>query len=161
MPMSDAIRHLIVDTNLLIYYLHPASADTKTVRDRCIALFDAATRAEWSGLRVYVPAIAVAEAIGVLDKYRYCTWAGPATQRPELRLSATQHRKARDLLKDAIRDRRIEQIDHEHSHVSLAELISPINQKYQFRRKKKSKHKSKSKHKIITCKRTSKTTNSN
>jgi len=134
--MSEPTRHVIVDTNLLIYYLHPSSADTKTVRDRCQVLFDAAIRAEWSGLRLYVPAISVAEAIGVLDKYRFCTWSGPVRQNPTVRLSTIDYREARDTLKNAIRSRVIEQIDHEPSHVSLAEFISPINQKFQFRRRR-------------------------
>lgn len=99
--MSDATRHLIVDTNLLIYYLHPQSADTKTVRERCRVLFKSAIDARWPGLRLYVPAISVAEAVGVLDKYRHCTWAGPVLQNPALRLSSRQYRQARDGLKNA------------------------------------------------------------
>jgi hypothetical protein len=138
--MSDATRHLIVDKNLLIYYLHPTSADTKTVRERCRVLFKAAINARWPGLRLHVPAISVAEAIGVLDKYRHCTWAGPVKQNAALRLNANQYKQARDELKTAIRQHLIEQIDHEPTHVSLAELISPINQKYQFRRRRKSQN---------------------
>lgn len=132
--MDDPRRHVIVDTNLLIYYLHPQSADTKTVRERSKTLFDAALKANWSSIRLYVPAISVAEAMGVLDKYRYCTWAGPVHQDPSKRLSSKQYKRAKHTLNKAIQSRRLEQIDHEPSHVSLASLISPVNQKYQFRR---------------------------
>lgn len=139
--MADPKRHVVVDTNLLIYFLHPNSADTKTVRDRCEYLFGAALDASWSGLRLYVPAISVAEAIGVLDKYRFCTWAGPVKQDPAKRLNSQDYRRARSVLADAIRTGRLEQLDHEPSHVSLASLISPVNQMYQYRRRRTGKGK--------------------
>jgi predicted nucleic acid-binding protein len=139
--MDDPRRHVIVDANLLIYYLHPESADTITVRDRCRVLFDSVLTAKWSGIRLYVPAISVAEAIGVLDKYRFCTWSGPVKGHPSRRLSSPEYRMARRRLLEAIRIRQLEQIDHEPTHVSLASLISPVNQIFQFRRHRGAGHK--------------------
>lgn len=87
-----------------------------------------------------MPASSVAEAIGVLDKYRHCTWARPVAKNKASRLKPREYEAARALLKGAISNRFIEQVDHEPTHVSLAELISPINQSYQFRRKRGKSH---------------------
>jgi predicted nucleic acid-binding protein len=142
--MDDPRRHVIVDTNLLIYYLHPGSADTATIRERCRVLFESVLTANWSGIRLYVPAISVAEAIGVLDKYRFCTWSGPVKGDSSKRLSSSEYKKARNILTEAIRTRQLEQIDHEPTHVSLASFISPINQMFQFRRHRGQRHRVKS-----------------
>lgn len=134
-------RHVVVDTNLLADYLHPAAARSPRVADRVRVLFDAVLVAKWTDIKVYVPAIAVAEAISVLDKYRFCRWHGPAKKNPAVRLHTAEYKRAQNLLHQAVTKRQLEQIDHEPCHVVLASLLSPVNHIYQYRRKRAHSHK--------------------
>ena len=135
--MQDSVRHVVLDANVLSVFLHPGSTHNEHVRERSRLLLQAGLNACWPGIRLYTPAICIAEAMGVLDKYRFCTWFNPVRADPSRRLSATDHEYARTYLAEAVRNHRIEQLDQEPNHVLLAGLVSPVNARYQIRRKVK------------------------
>ncbi len=140
--MVDAVRHIVIDTSILGDFLHPRRTKASTRAQRSHMLLAAAINANWPCLRVYTPAICIAEAIGILDSYRFCTWGKELSKNPNLRLSSRSYRTARQTLTDAVKRRKIEQIEHEPTHVLLAGLISPVNNRFQIRRKKRVKNSS-------------------
>lgn len=133
--MLDPVRHVVIDANIIASYFHPGSVKNPILRARCKALLDSAIKAQWPGIRLFSPAICVAEAMSVLDKYRFCTWHGPLRSDPTARLSAKRYKRSRDALAAAVRARIIERLPHEHEHVLLSGLVSPINNGHQIRRK--------------------------
>jgi hypothetical protein len=133
--MQDPVRHVVVDANTLGAFLYANSTGSANLQQRSQVLLGAAIQGQWPGIKLYTPAICIAEALGVLDKYHFCTWHGPAKNDPSKRLSAMAYEAARDLLIGAVRSRTIEQLEHEPGHVLLAGLVSPVNQNYQIRRK--------------------------
>lgn len=133
--MQDPVRHVVVDANTLGAFLYANSTGSDDLQQRSQTLIGAALHARWPGIKLYTPAICIAEALGVLDKYRFCTWHGPAKNDRTKRLSASDYETARDLFAGAVRSRMIEQLEHEPAHVLLAGLVSPVNQHYQIRRK--------------------------
>ncbi len=133
--MHDPIRHVVIDANILSAYLHPGSVSSSHVRDRSSILLEAAISSQWPGLRLYTPSICIAEALGVLDKYRFCTWHGPLKNDPTRRMKRKDYESSRDKLAQAVKERVIEQLSHDPSHVLLAGLVSPINNNLQIRRR--------------------------
>ncbi len=133
--MQDPVRHVVVDANTLGAFLYANSTGSANLQQRSQVLIGAALQGRWPGIKLYTPAICIAEALGVLDKYHFCTWHGSAKNDPTKRLSASAYATARDLLTGAVRSRTIEQLEHEPGHVLLAGLVSPVNQHYQIRRK--------------------------
>jgi hypothetical protein len=133
--MQDPVRHVVVDANTLGAFLYINSTGSANLQQRSQILIGAAVQGRWPGIKLYTPAICIAEALGVLDKYRFCTWHGPAKTDSTKRLSESAYETARDLLIGAVRNRTIEQLEHEPGHVLLAGLVSPVNQNYQIRRK--------------------------
>lgn len=127
--------HIVVDTNILVDYLHPGACMSRRLAERVRVLFDSALVAKWTDVKLHIPAIAVVEAIGTLDKYRFCTWHGPVRNNPSVRLSAAAYKKARQAIHEAVTHRRFEQIEHEPCHVVLSSLVSQVNHIYQYRRK--------------------------
>lgn len=128
--------HIVVDTNILVDYLHPGACTSRRLADRVRVLFDSALIAKWTDVKLHIPAIAVVEAIGTLDKYRFCTWHGPVRKNPDVRLSAAAYKKARQAIHEAVTQRRFEQIEHEPCHVVLSSLVSQVNHIYQYRRQR-------------------------
>lgn len=135
--MSDPVQHVVVDANTLSAFLHPQSTNSVPLQDASRILLGAVLHGNWPGIRLYSPAICIAEALAVLDKYRFCTWHGPVKSDPSKRLSAADYTQARDSLTNAVRSRRIEQLEHEPNHVLLAGLVSPVNNMYQIRRRRR------------------------
>lgn len=127
-------NHIVVDANLLIDYLHPRSCNSPRLAERLKVLFQSTLVARWPDIRLYIPAIAVAEVLAALDKYRYCTWTGPVKRDASLKLSPSEHRQVVDTFLAKVTTRACEQIDHEPSHIPLVSLLSPINHKYKYRR---------------------------
>ena len=134
--MKDPIRHVVVDTNILGDFLYPKSTRATKRVGRSQVLMSAVVNAKWPAIKLYTPAICIAESMGILDKYRFCTWGREVKQDPTLKLSAADYRTARKLLTDAVGQRTIEQLEHEPTHVLLAGLISPVNSHFQIRRNK-------------------------
>lgn len=137
--MVEQTRHLVIDANVLSAFLYGASTNAKNVSERSRILLNAALQANWSGVRLYTPSICIAEAMGVLDKYRFCKWHGAVRKDNGLRLSSVDHAKSRDQLLRAVKERIIEQLSHDSDHVMLAGLVSPINNHYKIRTGKKVK----------------------
>ncbi len=71
----------------------------------------------------------------MLDKYRFCTWHGPLRSNPSGKLSSAEYSKARDSMANAVKNRLIERLSHDHEHVLFSGLVSPINNSHQIRRK--------------------------
>jgi phosphosulfolactate phosphohydrolase-like enzyme len=137
--MKDPIRHVVVDTNILGDFLYPNG--TKAVKrvERSKILLSAVLNARWPAIKLYTPAICIAEAMGILDKYRFCSWGNDIKKDSSLKLSAADYRSARKVLTDAVGQRTIEQLEHEPTHVLMAGLISPVNSYFQIRRNKRKK----------------------
>ncbi|MBB02580.1 MAG: hypothetical protein CMJ47_08045 [Planctomyces sp.] len=71
--------------------------------------------------------------MAILDKYRYCEWGKDIKKNPALRMSDTDYVTARLTLGDAIKTRKIEQLEHEPLHVLMTGLISPVNSYFQMK----------------------------
>lgn len=140
--MQDPVRHVVVDACVLSAFLHPGSTVNLKVRERSRLLLAAALMAKWPGLKLYTPATCIAEAMCVLDKFRFCTWHGPVKADSSKQLGTKEYEAARNLLAEVVKKRLVEQIEHEPAHVLLAGLVSPINNRYQIRRKRRGKGKS-------------------
>jgi len=134
------VRHIVLDTNSLSAGLVPHSVHSQRLRQRAAQLVRCRLLAGWESLRLYAPGICVAEILTLLDKYRFCTWFGPVKKDPRRRLNARAYRTVRSAFLRCLHDRRIEQIDLDHKQIELVELISPLNQRYQFRRRRATKN---------------------
>lgn len=134
MYMKSPLKHVVVDTNILGDFLHPSSTKATARANRSQEILNSAVLGNWPLVKIYTPAICIAEAIGIIDKYRFCTWGRELTRDSSLRLSKRQHTAARQVLTKAVATRKIEQLEHEPNHILLAGLVSPINANYQIRR---------------------------
>jgi hypothetical protein len=137
--MREPVRHVVLDANIIAAYFCPNSTNSLRVRERSQVLIDAVLKAHWPNIRLYSPGICIAEARAVIDKYRFCTWWGPLKADPSKKLRAPEYRAAQRNLAQAVQSRRIEQMEHEPAHVLLAGLLSPVNNCFQFRRRRASK----------------------
>ena len=137
--VRDPVRHVVVDANVLSAFLYPGSMANAKTRERSRILLGAALAAKWPGLRIYTPGICIAASMCVLDKYRFCTWHGPAKLDASKQMAASDYEASRNLLADAVQKRVIEQVQYEPGHVLLAGLVSPINHRYQIRRKRRAR----------------------
>ncbi len=135
--MESPIRHVVLDTNVLSDFLYPERTAAVERATRSTTLLSAVLYANWPCIRIYTPAICIAESMAILDMYHFCTWAREVKANPAIRLSAEMYRKTKSALEIAVRQRKIEQLEHEPNHVLLAGLISPVNSSFQIRRKKR------------------------
>ena len=134
--MLDPVRHVVVDANILASYFIPSSVNNPVLLQRCNSLLSAGIHARWPGIRLYTPSICIAETMSVIDKYRFCTWAGPLKKNPADQLTTAEYSKARNRLADVVKNRLIERLSHDHEHVLFSGLISPVNNSHQIRRRK-------------------------
>ena len=125
--MVNPVKHIVIDTNTLLAYLHPRTTDDEQLRERSRVLFDAVVCANWPKIRLYMPAICIAEAFVTLDKYRWCHWGKPLADDSAKALSPTEFDDACAKLKKLVDERLIEQLENEPVHVQMARLVSPIN----------------------------------
>ena len=137
----ELTKHIVVDTNTLLAYLHPGSTDDETLKERSRILFDAAVNAKWPAIRLYMPAICVAEAFVNLDKFFWYTWGKPLSLDSSKTLSPKKFKNACDILGKLVEDRVIEQLEHEPVHAKMARLVSPVNFHFRLNEKALGFHK--------------------
>lgn len=69
--MQDPVRHVVVDANTLGAFLYANSTGSVNLQQRSQILIGSALNGGWPGIKLYTPAICIAEALGVLDKYHF------------------------------------------------------------------------------------------
>lgn len=114
--MRDTVRHIVVDTSVLAAAFVPACTDSEAVRVVIAGVF-AASSAAWPAMRLYVPAICVAETLGVFDKLRF----------KEDRLSPRDHELACAGLQRFVTEKHYHQFEQHPKHVLATGLVSPLN----------------------------------
>ncbi len=125
--MNDAQVHVVVDTNILAAGFCPITHKDDTVKKRSQILIKSICETNWPNIRLYAPGICIAEALGVIDKYKYCTWSGELKADPSKQLSDSDYQSVLSKLNDSVKIRKIVQIEHEPDHVLFSNLISPVN----------------------------------
>ena len=130
--MNDAQVHVVVDANILAAGFCPITHKDETVRQRSEILIKSICEADWPFIRIYAPSICIAEALGVIDRYKYCTWHGELRADPSKQLSDSDYQEVLSRLNDSVKSRKIVQIEHEPDHILFSNLISPVNAFYQL-----------------------------
>ena len=130
--MYDTQVHVVVDANILAAGFCPVTHKDDTVRQRSEILVKSICELGWPYVRLYAPSICIAEALGVIDKFRYCTWHGDLKHDPSKQLSEEDYRNVLSKLNDSVKTRKIVQIEHEPDHVLFSNLISPVNMYFQL-----------------------------
>jgi hypothetical protein len=116
--MHDPVLHVVLDTSALASYFVPRSTNSERVREVMRVLFNAATHAEWPGLKIYVPAICVGETNAVFDKL----WLRTGE------LTAQEYLKKVEQLDTFVHERYCQRVEQLEEHVRAAKLVSPVNQ---------------------------------
>ena len=130
--MADAQVHVVVDANILAAGFCPVTHKDETVKNRSQILIKSICETNWPYIRLYAPSICIAEALGVIDKYKYCTWYGELKANPSKQLSDSDYQSVLSKLNDSVKNRKIVQIEHEPDHILFSNLISPVNAFYQL-----------------------------
>lgn len=132
-------RHLVIDTNVLLAWLTPKAHENAQVVERSTAILRAVSNRWWPDVRLLTSSVCIAEAQGVLDKFRLCTWSRRnAVVKP--RLSDTEYRHCSNRLAEIYKRQEFTCVETAPDIVSASGVVSLVNQKYQFRRRtKKSK----------------------
>ena len=123
-------RYIVVDTNTLLAFVCPNSVDNEALKIRSNILFQSTIKSNWDGIRLYSPAICIAEALCVLDRYRFCAWDPNLRNNPKKMLSQEDYQERKKLLIDAVKTRKIEQLEQEPVHVLMTGLVSSVNSKF-------------------------------
>lgn len=138
MGKTDPTTHVILDANVLVTALSPKLHNNPEVVLRSKALLNAVVDNGWLPLRLHVPSICLAEAQCVLDKFRHCEWSGPVFRNPSLRLTSREYNQASLKLAAIAHSRQIHRLEISHDHLRIVPLVSVVNQKYQYRRRRRS-----------------------
>jgi predicted nucleic acid-binding protein len=134
----DARKHVLIDANVLVAYLDKKTHRSEKVHKRSQCLLDSVLSHGWPAIQLYVPSICVAETQCVLDRHRYCDWYG-SSKDPAYRLTKKEYVTATKKLDDLLLNRDLIQIELHRDHVHAASLVSIVNAKYQYNRRRKKK----------------------
>ncbi len=132
----DPVVHVVLDSSVLVAYLLPETVDSTQLRQRAAALIDARVKWYWPTLRLWTAEICVAETMCAIDKYHLCDWSGPIKGNPLKRISKKRHDSALATLRDLVSNRRIELVQTGGEHTLATSLVSPVNYRYQVRRRR-------------------------
>lgn len=125
--MPDPVLHVVLDANILSDFLYKKSTNAQDRVKRSINLISAVMDSNWPRIKLYTPAICIAETLGIIDKYRFASWKGEFKSNPSMLLSQEDYEKTRDLLFRMVNTGVLEQLEHEPKHALMSSVISPIN----------------------------------
>lgn len=129
-------RHILVDTSALVPAICPKSHQSEAVCQRAKMLFEACQGNRWPSVRLATSTLCISEAFNVIDKMRLCEWhGGNKTAHKQISLKDYDTYIAR--LNELLVRQEFTTIDTGRDVALAAGLVSPINQKYQFRRRSK------------------------
>ncbi|QDU11275.1 hypothetical protein [Gimesia aquarii] len=125
--MPDSVLHVVLDANILSDFLYKKSTKAQERVPRSNNLIAAVMKSNWPRIKLYTPAICIAETLGIIDKYRFASWKGEFRSDPSILLTQDDYEEIRDTLFSMVNSGVLEQLEHEPKHALMSSVISPVN----------------------------------